>query len=73
MGVKTNMAAVAPIAGSITGGELLGYDVPGQLLLLQLKCQEMTKMLTELKNNVFTPASDSTAATAMTTAITALS
>lgn len=73
MGVKTNMAAVAPISASITQAEKLGYDVPDLIAGYQLKCQELIKSMTELNANIFTPASDSTASTAMTTAITALS
>jgi hypothetical protein len=73
MGVRTALIAVAPIAASTTQAELLGFDLPGNLLKMELQCQELIKQMTELKNDVFTPASDATAATAMSTQITALS
>lgn len=72
MGVKTAIAGVTPIAASVTQAETLGIDLPGTLLLAQLKCQELSKLMTDLKTEVFTPASDSTAASTMTTEITAM-
>jgi hypothetical protein len=60
------------IAASISAAELLGIDIPGNMSLAELICQEIIKILTDLKNDVFTPASDTTAATACATQITAL-
>jgi hypothetical protein len=73
MGVKTNVAAISPIAASFTQAETLGIDVKGLLASIQLKCQEATQMLNVLATDVATPASDSTFSTAISTAITALS
>lgn len=73
MGVRTALLALTPSAGSVTQAETIGTDVAGALSLLELKCQEMIQLMKFLKADVFTPASDSTNATAMDTQVTALS
>lgn len=72
MGVKTALAATAPIPASITQAESLGIDVPGNLALLALKCQEVTALMKLLNTDVFTPASDATAAAIMAAQVTAM-
>lgn len=73
MGVKTALAAVVPTNTSVNNAEVIGFSVNDNLTLAKQKCDELAALLLVLKNEVFTPASDSTAATAMTTQITALS
>lgn len=73
MGVRTNLLASAPNGASITQAETLGIDVPGNLSLLELKCQEMITLMKALQTEVTTPSGDSTFGTILSTAVTALS
>lgn len=72
MSVKSAIAAISPIAASVTQAEKLGFDLNGNLTLLQLKCDELVDLMTTLNTDVFTPAGDTTASTAITTEVTAV-
>lgn len=73
MGVRTNLLASAPTAGTITQAETIGIDIPGNLAGLELKCQEMITLMKALQTEVTTPSGDSTFGTILSTAVTALS
>lgn len=72
MGVRTSLLALTFPGATITQAEKLGIDLPGCIAQIELKCQEMSTLMTGLSADVFTPASDSTNSSSMTTQIAAL-
>lgn len=83
MGARATLIAlydntVNPVVNTLSTSDLTvaaaaGSDVLGLIAEVNLKCQEAIQILTYLKNDVLTDAQDSTAYTAITTAITDLS
>jgi hypothetical protein len=72
MGIKTALAGITVSAGAITQAETIGSDLNGLMAEAQTRCQELTALLNFIKNDILTPASDSSNATTLGTQITAL-
>ena len=68
MGIRANLAALTLTAGDLSQTP---DDMAGNLKLAQLKCQELTQLLTRIQT-VMTAAGDSTNATTVGTQITSL-
>ncbi|MGA3114861.1 MAG: hypothetical protein ABSF90_10575 [Syntrophobacteraceae bacterium] len=69
----TTLNGITLTAGDKTQAESIGADITGLMAEAATKCQELIDLLTFIKTDILTPASDSSNASTFATEITALS